>query len=172
MDYAIDHHAFEGREIIIRWSPVFPPKVYLDGAPIKGRFRRFPLVDNRGNTWNLRLDYLSLDAVPTVHIGDRRIFLARRLFAHELAWVSIAPLLGGLILQITAPLGLLPGMLGIAGLIAFVYAGILNTLILRCEYPVAVRYGVGALVYLAALAFCVGGFWVLILFVTEQRSDW
>lgn len=171
MDYAVEHHAFEDREIIVRWSPVFAPKVYLDGEEIKGRFRSFPLIDGRGNTWYLRLRYLSLDAVPTVHIGDRRIFLARRLYEHELAWVSVAYVLGGLFFQVTVRLGLLGPVLGISGLCIFIYAGTMNALILRSEYPPIVRYGLGALVYLAALALCVAGFCGLLFVAAWQGAN-
>ena len=137
MDLPIEHEAFAGRGLALRTGGFFKgPRLLIDGAEAKGKRLRFSLRDNSGNQREVRLKSNGLDPIPKVEIDGRRLELARPLAWHEYAWMGIP-----IVLVFTGG-----GLGALFGLVA-VYS---SARVFRGERSTAARYGLSALISLAA----------------------
>jgi hypothetical protein len=93
--YAGRAKGFEGRQVMVRPGTFFHRAfLMIDGAkplrePEKNFLRLYLLRDNFGKEVVADLQTRIFDPIPKVVIGDRVVELARPLFWHEYAWMSI-----------------------------------------------------------------------------------
>jgi hypothetical protein len=90
VDLAIDDPDFFGRGLAVRTAGWFRgPRVVIDGDVVKGRWGRFIVRDNRGQSVTVQLKSNHIDPIPKVTIGSREVVLARPLVWYEYVWSGL-----------------------------------------------------------------------------------
>jgi hypothetical protein len=137
----ITYPGFEGRGLALRPSGwVQGAAIVCDGAAATRQGRSFTLTDNAGAPVTFQFKGNILDPIPAVVVGGQTIRFAKPFTWYEYVWV-VLPLvlvLGG---------GVIGGLCGGAAML-------INARLLRSDRPMWARYGLGALVILAAVVAC------------------
>ena len=148
---------FEGHELAVETAGFFGgAHVLLDGAILKKQGGRYRVKRNSGEELALKLEHNFLDPIPKVRVGDEVITLVRPLTWYEYLWLCVPILLvfagGGL--------GALVGIL----------ATYTSARIFRSDRSTRAKYGLTALVSVAALAiFLILAVVVQVFFLGKKR---
>jgi hypothetical protein len=135
----ITYPGFEGRGLALRPTGLWQGAAILtDGraAPRKGR--AFTVSDNAGAPVTFQLRGNGLDPVPAVLVGGQTIRLARPFAWYEWVWIVLP-------LSLVTVGGLIGGLCGGVAML-------INARLLRSGQPAWIRYGLGIIVIVAAIA--------------------
>jgi len=90
MDIEIKHPRFEGRGLKLQTAGFFTgPRLWIDGAFIKGKRGNYEVRDNTGAPVAIRLAPRFLDPIPRLDIAGDRVELARPLAWYEYVWMGL-----------------------------------------------------------------------------------
>ncbi len=138
MDIEIKHPRFEGRGLKLQTAGFFSgPRLWIDGAIIKGKRGRFDVRDNTGVDVPIQLRPRFLDPIPRLEIAGDRLDLARPLTWYEYAWM-------GLPILLVSMGGALGALIGFA-------AAYSSARIFRSEQSTPVKYLLTGLISVAAV---------------------
>jgi hypothetical protein len=147
MEYSVDAPEFAGRKVTVETGgPFGGPRLLVDGVPVEKQNGAYSVpVGADGGTVAVRLKGAGLDVVPVAEVNGRTVRLAPPLAWYEYAWACLPILL----LLVGGAIG---GALGGA-------AAYTNLALFRSQRSPSARYGLSALVTLAATVGCflIGG---------------
>jgi hypothetical protein len=137
MQLEIQHPAFRTQRLALQTAGRFSgPKLLLNGSPVEKKKGRFTVASDSGQETAIVLKYNLLDPVPKVKIANETLQVAPSFRWYQYAWIGIPVLL----LFIGGAIG---GFVGALGAIA-------NGHVFRSGYATPAKYGLSALVTVAA----------------------
>ena len=137
MEIEIKQPRFEGRGLKLQTAGLFAgPRLWMDGALIKGKRGRYGVSDNMGAGVTIQLRPSFIDPIPSLDIAGERLNLVRPLEWYEYVWM-------GLPIVLATAGGALGGAIGLS-------AAYLSGRIFRSERSSPIKYLLTGLISIGA----------------------